>query len=232
MEPTESFQLEPVVEKIVSEKPKVNISPSQISTLIPSFHPTYLLANYFAIYNKKIIIGYSTNFEVKICVIQDKRNSFIEFSHFGFANLCLNLEAIYRDCLNNEKTNFIFEHERHLKISSKNGESFANLEDSEKSVRVIFNQRELAQFQAFRNTFLYVIQKFIFNKSSLQAFYSNYINAVSTNGSESMEAYNLLNQGRDGLFNIDITQLFYELPAAIPFQIEKDKYFASIAPQI
>lgn len=231
--------IEPVETLLISEEieaPSDDTTPSTKVSSLP-LHPTYLLSQLFNIQNKKIIIGYSPgSFEVKICIVFEKK--FIELSTAAFSSFFLNCEKIYRHHLKNQKSTFILEEndghgKKLLKLTSKSNLTTANFEDTFRQVKIVFNEEELLLLVKSRFCLAYLLQSYLFNKNSVMSYYHLYVQNCISLGVKSLDNHGLMHASNEiKFFNIDSYQLFYSIPIVMPFQLERDIFFQSVAPSL
>lgn len=214
-------------------------STNTTTTTTPASHPSYLLSHLFNVHSKKVIIGYSssTAFEVKICIISEKK-PFVELSMNAFSAFYVNCEKIYQDYLKNQKGTYILEETGDGKMlikvsSSKKGTTSAALEDTFRQVKITLSESELLLMIKYRHCFSYIMQSLLFNKSNVISYYHTYVQNCVNLGVKSLQNHQLMNgMSEFRFYNIDSLELFHSIPVAMESQLEKDIYFRSIVPPI
>lgn len=196
---------------------------------VASSHPSYLYASYFAAFTKKLVVGFDSCLDVKICLTSEKSTSFIEFTSFGYSNLFLKADQILLDLLKSGRFVYELEENKLLKLSTTKNETTAVFEDTFRQVKITLTELEIRQILSIRNCLSYIIQNLCFNKAAVSQYYQAYINHCVSNNVNSLEIHHLnFAQVEFGFFNIDLPRLFLEIPITLKSKLEKDIYFTSL----
>lgn len=183
-------------------------------------HPPIISGHYFGISVKKVIIGYNLSFEPIVLILDCKKTCapFIELSSFNYGNFYLQAEKIYESIRKNEKASFNLGSNLHIKTTSKNNKSTVCFEDSARSSKILFSEKEFTFFLHHRHCFSYIVTKLISNKANAQILFSNYANICNVNNTEALELFQMPNLMPTS--NVDFIPLFYQIPLQMKPQLE------------
>lgn len=179
-----------------------------------NYYPTYLASSFFPLYSKKILIGISSAFEVKVLILIDKKSLFLECSKEVFFKFLLLLDEILSNIESNISTKY--QHNLGENICIRGGgskTSKVSLNDEHRNITVNFTREEIHKILEWRTSMYYVLNKLVLNLSSVRNFYKDYLRVASEKNLITLTQHELfLPSHTENFFSIDFQKIFFEIP--------------------
>jgi hypothetical protein len=182
----------------------------EIEVSIQTF-PSYLNNSFFQLFAKKIIVGIGNTFEVKVLILSEKKNLFLEVSKEVYFKFLLLLDELI---CNIENENGKYHHNLGEHISVKNHKnSKIILSNDFRNVQIPLTKEEIKKILDFRPLFYYTLNKLTMNVSSVQAFYRDYLKVAAEKNLTALSQYELyMPVCRETFCSLDFQRIFFEIP--------------------
>lgn len=186
------------------------------------------MGQHYSLYTKRVLLGYTTSFDVTLCLIYDKKQQFFALSPFTYGNFIMQSVEIQSEFERGAKKIYKIDEIHRLRLCEKDGVRFAVFEDISRNQRMSLSVEELKMFFFLQKTFSYAIQSLIFNRGKAIQFYRCYIKTCERYSIASVEDRHVMlykrlpEEDETNLYPLDINLLFHQIPVMMHHELQRD----------